>query len=207
MQSLDNGVRIEKLTDKDKKIINAVVDVHLETFKGFFLTFLGKGFLKQMYSSYVPHKESNLLIGFEKDRVVGFLAYSKNVSGLYKYMLSHKFIQFVWYSFCAFLRKPKTFLRLFRALFKSSETKRKEKYVELTSIGVLTKEKGKGIGGALIKELKNDEGIKDCEYIALETDAVNNDSVNNFYKTNGFELAREYATREGRKMNEYRYNI
>lgn len=205
MGSLDTGVRIKRVTRKDKKIINAVADVHLKTFKGFFLTFMGKGFLRQMYSSYVPHKYSDLLVALDGDKVVGFLAYSKDISGLYKYMLRHKFIQFVWYSLCAVIRKPKTFLRIFRAIFKSSETKREEKYVQLSSIGVLPEFEGKGVGGALISELVNDDGIKDCEYIALETDAENNDSVNEFYIKKGFKFAREFTTREGRKMNEYRY--
>ena len=42
-------------------------------------------------------------------------------------------------------------------------------------------------------------------YITLETDAVDNEEVNRFYQKNGFTLARTYETREGRKMNEYRY--
>ena len=43
------------------------------------------------------------------------------------------------------------------------------------------------------------------KYINLETDACDNDAVNNFYLRNGFQLARNYVTAEGRKMNEYRY--
>ena len=42
-------------------------------------------------------------------------------------------------------------------------------------------------------------------YINLETDAVNNDGVNRFYRMNGFKLARSYFSSEGRKMNEYRF--
>ena len=34
---------------KDKEKINEVVDIHMKSFSGFFLTFLGKGFLKQLF--------------------------------------------------------------------------------------------------------------------------------------------------------------
>ena len=42
-------------------------------------------------------------------------------------------------------------------------------------------------------------------YITLETDAENNEAANVFYRKNGFVQAREYVTREGRRMIEYRY--
>ena len=44
------------------------------------------------------------------------------------------------------------------------------------------------------------------EYINLETDALNNDSVNRFYQKNGFVLSKTYVTDEGREMNEYRFS-
>lgn len=37
---------IQEIVDTNKEIINIRVDIHLETFKGFFLTFMGSGFLK-----------------------------------------------------------------------------------------------------------------------------------------------------------------
>ena len=56
-----------------------------------------------------------------------------------------------------------------------------------------------------ISKLKEDVDFNAFEYIALETDAENNEAANKFYLKNGFTLANEYQTREGRKMNEYRY--
>lgn len=96
------------------------------------------------------------------------------------------------------------FMRLLRAFLKPSEAKRNEKYVELASIGVSPECKSKGVGSALISELRRITDFNMYRYITLETDAVNNEIANNFYKKNGFELYREYKTREGRKMNEYR---
>ncbi|HEM4090550.1 TPA: GNAT family N-acetyltransferase, partial [Streptococcus suis] len=38
--------------------INKVVEIHLATFEGFFLTFLGKGFLKNLYTGFLEHPSS-----------------------------------------------------------------------------------------------------------------------------------------------------
>lgn len=198
-------VDIRKIKKEEKNIIPLVVEIHIKSFKGFFLTFLGKGFLRLLYASFVRFSESDIIVAFENDKPVGFIAYSKNMSGLYKYMIKRKLIPFMWYSFLAFIRRPKVFLRLFRALLRPGETKREDKFVELSSIGVMPEKKGCGIGSALIGYLKSDVNFTEYKYISLETDALDNDAANGFYVKNGFELTKEFFTREGRKMYEYRY--
>lgn len=198
-------MEIRQINAKENNIIKQVVWIHLETFQGFFLTFMGRGFLTHLYKSYCEYKESGLLVALEGDNPVGFLAYSCDYSGLYKFMMRKKLIPFAWYSLGAFFRKPKTFLRLVRALSKSNDVKRDEKYVELASIGVKPSIKSKGIGSSLIDELKKMVNFSTYSYISLETDAENNDAANLFYLKNGFELNKTYETKEGRKMNEYRF--
>ena len=197
---------LRKVTSNEKSVVADVANIHLLTFRGFFLTFLGRGFLIQLYRSFCEHKSSDLLVAFNEDgHPVGFLAYSANISDLYKYMLKKRFLQFGWYSFCACIRRPTAFCRLLRALFKSGEVKRTEKYVELASIGVSPKAKNRGIGSMLIDALKSETDFSEYAYISLDTDAKNNDAANAFYRKNGFVLERVFVTREGREMNEYRY--
>ena len=198
-------MEIRQIDAKEKPIIKKVVQIHLDTFKGFFLTFMGRGFLTCLYKSYCQYKESGLLVAFENNEPVGFLAYSGDYSGLYKFMIRKKLIPFAWYSLGAFFRKPKTFIRLIRAFSKSDDVKREEKYVELASIGVKPEVKSKGIGSSLISELKQKADFNVYSYISLETDAENNEVANKFYLKNGFKLIRTYETKEGRKMNEYHY--
>ena len=198
-------MEIKTVLVKEKDVIKRVVDIHIKTFKGFFLTFMGKGFLRQMYSSYAQYDDAGLLVAYEDDTPVGFLAYSSDMSGLYKYMIKRKLIPFAWYSFLSFLKKPKVFFRVIRAFLKPSDVKREEKYVELASIGVKPEAKSKGIGTALINELKRMIDFNTYSYIALETDSINNEVANIFYQKNGFKLSRTYETRENRKMNEYRF--
>lgn len=198
-------VTIREINHKEKRIIREVVDIHIKTFKGFFLTFMGKGFLNTMYSSYCKHPESGLLVAFYDNKPVGFLAYSGNLSGLYKKMIQKQLLPFAWYSIVAFLKKPSVFMRLMRAFLKPKESDRLERFVELASIGVQPEWKGKGIGSLLINYLKKNTDFSKYEYINLETDALNNEGANKFYLHNSFTLVRTYKTNEGRMMNEYQF--
>jgi len=200
-------IEVRNVNPSEKNLINDIVSIHLRTFTGFFLTFMGRGFLNQMYRSYCEDKESGLFVAKDGDKPIGFLAYSGDLSGLYKYMIKKRLIQFAWYSFFAFLRKPSVFIRIIRAFLKPSESKRNERYVELASIGVDPDDKAKGIGSRLITELKAKVDFNEYAYITLETDAINNDIAIHFYEKNGFVLEREFKTREGRRMNEYRYTL
>lgn len=200
-------MEIREVSYNEKATIRKVVDVHMETFPQFFLTFMGKGFLQQLYGGYCSHKDSKLLVAEEADKsVVGFLAYSTDMSGFYKELLRKRLIPFAWYSFLAFLRKPAVFVRLLRAFLKPGESSRNEPYVELASIGVRPDCKKSGIGSQLINALKEQIDLRQFAYISLETDAENNDAANRFYQKNGFQLACQYETPEGRRMNEYHYN-
>ncbi len=206
MAKVSENLTIKEIKSTEKQMIDDIVEIHLATFKGFFLTFMGRGFLRQMYRSYCEHTESTLLCASNSEgMLVGFVAYSENMSGLYKHMIKKHLIPFAWYSLGAFLRKPKIFMRLLRAFLKPGESERSEHYVELSSIGVSPDVKSKGVGTRLVDEVKRRVDFSKCAYIALETDALDNEGANRFYVKNGFELIREYETREGRKMNEYRY--
>lgn len=201
-------ITIREIEKNEKATLKTIADIHVRTFQGFFLTFMGKGFLRTMYKSYCQHNDSTLLGAFNQGgELLGFLAYSKDMGGLYKYMIKRKLILFAWYSLGAFFRKPKIFVRLIRAFLKPSESKREEKYIELASIGVAPDKKSQGVGSKLISELKDREKDSDASYITLETDAENNEYANAFYVKNGFRLERTYATKENRKMNEYRYDL
>lgn len=200
-------MQIRNISNSEKEAINDIVSIHLDTFQGFFLTFMGRGFLKLMYRSYIEYNDSGVLVAFDDDNPIGFLAYSGDLSGLYKYMIKKRLIPFAWYSLGAFFRKPTVFMRLVRAFLKPEETKREEKYVELASIGVAPNIKSKGVGSLLIDALKSKVDFNKYAYITLETDALNNEGANHFYQKNGFVIEREFETNEGRKMFEYRYKL
>ncbi|MBE5943873.1 MAG: GNAT family N-acetyltransferase [Lachnospiraceae bacterium] len=189
----------------EKALIEEIVCIHMQAFEGFFLTELGKGFLKTLYKGYMDDEKSGILVAKEKGKLLGFVAYSKDYSAFFKGLIKRKIIQFGFYSMLAFIKHPSFLKRLIGAFGKSDEVAREEKYVELSSIAVKKEIESKGVGSKMINKLKEITDFTEYKYISLETDAENNDKVNGFYKKNGFELTREYGTKYGRKMNEYRY--
>lgn len=199
---------IREVAAGEEAVVDRVVSIHLATFEGFFLTFLGKGFLRQMYLSYCEHGPSGLLVAEDGDgEVLGFLAYSFDMSSLYRSMIRHRLPAFAWYGLGGAVRRPSAFVRLCRAFLKPSESARPEPYVELSSIGVDPSLKSRGVGSALVDGLKGLCAGTPARYISLETDARDNEGPNAFYVRNGFVLEREYSTPEGRAMNEYRFPL
>lgn len=196
-------MRVEVL--KNTEYIEETVQIHMATFAGFFLTFLGKGFLKQLYKGFIEHPKSGIVVAVEENKLIGFCAFSENLSEFYKYLIKKKLLLFAWYALGAFIRKPTIMFRLLRAFLYSNESKRDEAYIELSSLGVLPEVKNKGVGSKMISYLKDISDGTRFKYIKLETDKENNDGVNYFYQKNGFVLDHSYETPEGRKMNEYRF--
>jgi ribosomal protein S18 acetylase RimI-like enzyme len=168
---------------------------------------LGRGFLRNLYKGFITHENSNIIGVFEDDKLLGFVAYSENISKFYNYLIKKSLIPFAWYSFRAFLKRPKTMFKLLRAFTYSENSKREETYIELSSIGVSPDVKNKGVGSMLIDALKNEIDSEQFSYIKLETDKIDNDAANAFYLKNGFELNNSYFTRENREMNEYRFAL
>lgn len=183
-----------------------IAEVHIEAFPEFFLTKLGDNFLTELYFGYIEDSQSGLIVAENDDaEILGFVAYSKNYSEFFHGLLRRHILEFATSSIRATLKHPSFSRRLLGAFHKSGEVKREEAYVELASIAVKPSEENKGLGSLLIQHLIGNIDFNDFAYISLETDAINNEAANKFYQKNGFRLAREYATAEGRQMNEYRY--
>jgi hypothetical protein len=54
--------------------INSIVDIHLNSFKDFFMTKLGKKFLKIYYKSILNYEHGVILVGINNGKIVGFAA-------------------------------------------------------------------------------------------------------------------------------------
>ena len=198
-------VTIREIDRHDKQLINAVVALHILTFKGFFLSSMNRGFLRWLYRSFCEFEDGTLLVAFDEDKPIGFIAYSKNISNLYKYMIKRHLLPFAWYSFLSFLRRPLILPKLFKALTMPSSSKRDEESVKVSSIGVDPEYRRHGVGSRLLDEMKNRVDFTDIDYITLETDRDDNDNANEFYQKNGFKYSYGFVTREGRAMNVYHY--
>lgn len=199
-------MEIKQIDRKDEKAIQSIITLHKLSFSGFFLSSMNRGFLRYLYRSVCEYSDGTLLAAVDGDRMVGFIAFGKNISNLYKHMIKHHLIPFMWYSFLAFLRKPKICGKLFRALKMPKRSKRDNNSVKVSSIGVDPEYRERGVGTMLLDEMKARVDFDTIDYVTLETDKIDNDPANAFYIKNGFKLSYVFETPEGRVMNVYHYH-
>jgi hypothetical protein len=64
--------------------VSSVVQVHLASFPGFFLTFLGRRFLALLYEQMQHDNEGVVLVARSADRIKGFVAGVRHQSGFYQ---------------------------------------------------------------------------------------------------------------------------
>lgn len=190
-----------KMSNKD---VNQVVTIHLASFPGFFLSFLGNRFLSLYYSGICSAPEG---IAFVYQNIAGvpagFVAGTSNPRGFYTRLLRRDWYKFMMASMGAVLRKPSVIKRVTRALFHASGNPVGDEVAGLYSIGVLPELQGTGAGKKLVQAFLDEARARGCRRVFLTTDRDDNDAVNNFYQKLGFAVERQYVTPEGRRMNEF----
>ncbi len=195
-----NDFCIRPMTDYD---IDTCVDVHICSFQGFFLTFLGERFLRELYLAIRQDPQGIAFVAEENDSILGFVVGATCVSGLYRRLLRKRVFRFAWASAGAFFKRPQILPRLLRAFSAASEKDPAENCGTLMSIAVLPETQGRGVGKYLVQAFLAEAHRRGLENVILNTDRDHNESTNAFYLRQGFSLLRSYATPEGRWMNQY----
>jgi ribosomal protein S18 acetylase RimI-like enzyme len=184
--------------------VPAVVQTHLASFPGFFLSFLGPRFLSVFYAGICAAPEG---IGFvylnSAGLPAGFVAGSSQPRGFYSRLLKRDWLRFSLASVGAILRKPRVIRRIARGLLHPGANPLGDDVAGLFSIGVLPELQGSGAGKLLLRSFLLEAGKRGCKRVFLTTDRDNNAAVNAFYQKQGFILGRYFETPEGRRMNEY----
>ena len=143
-------MNIRKATIND---VNTIVEIHLDAFKGFFLTSLGSDFLKFYYTCFVKSRETVTMVAEEEDIVYGFSASTKDCKGFNSRLIKNNLFAFGMLSLKMLFSSPQALLRLAKNLTKKGEgVEDNEDYAELYSIGVSKSAQGKGVGKKLISE-------------------------------------------------------
>ncbi len=183
---------------------------HLQAFQGFFLTFMGADFLRELYSAIVcdPSGIGSVAELLDTDTgqqrgIRGFVVGSAQPAGLYARLLHKRLLWFAWASLSGFVKKPAILPRLLRAIAMPGQKMALPNCATLMSIAVLPETQGQGIGQKLVLAFLAEARGRGLEHVNLTTDRLNNDSANRFYRRLGFSLLRSYTTPEGRQMNEY----
>lgn len=188
--------RVPELTESD-----VLANIHINTFKGFFLSELGLSFLKTYYKAVLNYKESIAICAVnDEGEIVGFVTGSKHAKGYNTGLIRNNLFSF----FTAFLRllmlNPKSIYRIIKNLEKKSNPADDGNYVELLSIAVLPGYKNEGVGSQLITKFEDQAVIDGGERITLTTDYDGNETVLNFYFKNGYKVFYDFYSYPKRRM-------
>jgi ribosomal protein S18 acetylase RimI-like enzyme len=187
--------------------VPSVVDVHLASFMGFFLSSLGTHFLRELYKSILMDETRIALVCTNEREVLGFVAGSTHPVGFYDRALKRNWRGFVIASILPILKNPMMAIRLWRRLIAKRGTRFDSGDALLMSVAVNPSRQENGIGRQLVSKFLEEASFRGCATVTLTTDALGNDAVNRFYRSMKFQLSKEYVTTEGRRMNEYVYTL
>ncbi len=192
-------IRPMKLADLD-----SVVDIHLSSFTGFFLSFMGSHFLREFYKTALLDESSIALVSGQGGNIYGFAVGTTEPCGFYRRTILKHWHRFLAASFIRVLEKPQTILRLLRRLLMTTQSTYVANEALLMSIAVNPLRQGRGMGKRLIEGFLMEVERKGASSISLTTDRSDNEKANRFYVQSGFICSRSFTTPEGRQMNEYR---
>ncbi|MGB0383216.1 MAG: GNAT family N-acetyltransferase [Ardenticatenaceae bacterium] len=194
----DIKIRVMQIKD-----VNKMVKVHLSSFSGFFLTFLGPAFLHELYTAIITDSSGIGHVYEDHNEIQGFVIGTGQPSGFYRRLLHQRWWRFGLASIKAVLKKPSIIPRLLRAVRMPQQAAFRSHIGTLMSIAVLPDAQGKGIGQALVQKFLQEAKQRGLTQVNLTTDRLDNDAVNSFYQKLGFSCIRHFVTPEGREMNEY----
>src|SRR4030042_4230523 len=189
--STDSKIRIQQITQIDVK---RVVDIHLQVFEGFFLTFLGPRFLTTLYSAIVDDPTGISLLAYDDQIIYGFAVGTSEPSGFYLRLIKHKLWKFVIASLQPFFINPKILPRLLRALLMPNKAALPDGWGLLMSFGVSNEVQNNGVGRLLIDAFLEEATQRGLKKVYLTTDKDNNDKANAFYIKKGFRCENSFIT-------------
>lgn len=193
------------IRDMVEKDILGVVQLHMSVFSNFFMTRLGKGFLRIFYMHYLNSNYAICKIAETDSRLIGFIVGNINPGLFFKELFIKKGFLLFLHTLHLLIRHPVlVFRKLIYALYyRGEQPDAVINYALISSLGVLSKFRSNGVGSKLISvfcQAAFDLDIKGCY---LTTDKVGNENVNLFYKKNGFQLESTFQQTKNRYLNRY----
>lgn len=182
--------------------VETIVSIHQEAFKDFFLSSLGRSFLKLYYSSFISSEEGVVYCATKNNELVGFSACSYVSRGFNPSLIKKNVFKYGTEAIILFFKKPGALIRLAKNMNKeSSDSKVNDNglYAELYSIAVSPLCQGEGVGKLLLTTIERDV-VNHNNQISLTTDYYNNDKTIAFYRALGYENYYEFTTFPNRKM-------
>lgn len=173
-----------------KKYSKQAVQLHISGISTGFISSLGQEFVTALYESIAQDDNSFGLVAVEDDKVLGFVAFSANLSKLYKNVILKK-----GFTFAFILSKKMMSLQTIKKVWDNILYPKKMAEMdlpdaELLSIVVSEDGRGKGVASQLINTSFEEclkRGIKRVKVLV----AADNLPANNLYKKCGFKFHSE----------------
>ena len=164
-----------------------VADLNINGISSGFISSLGQDFVTSLYEAVAEDDNSFGFVALEDKQVIGFAAFSKNLSKLYKYVALKKGFKFAF----ILLRKLislQTIKKIWSNIFYPKKMKRMNlPDAELLSIVIAPEGRGKGIAKNLIKKGFEECRLQDIKKLRVLVSA-DNQAANNLYVDSGFKL-------------------
>ena len=130
--------------------VASAVRIHIGSFQGFFLSFLGPRFLRELYTGILKDPSGIAYVSKTDGYVIGFVAGSDQPIGLYRRLLIKYWWKFGLAALPAFIRKPSVLPRLIRAMKMPNQALPADRCGTLMSIAVDRTTQGQGVGKKLV---------------------------------------------------------
>lgn len=186
----------------------AIAAIHEAAFPGFFLTLMGRPFLRAYYG-LILHFDRGILLVREGDdgKPAGFVGGFLHPTRFYEAMRGSK-RRLLLPIALGILQRPSTLPRVLANVRKvrqggDAPEEGGETSAELASIAVHPERGGKGHGRALISAFLEAAAERGADYTYLTTDADDNERVRTLYERAGFALDRVFERPDGRRMCVY----
>lgn len=177
-----------KFIKLELKHAGQIAKLHVSGISTGFISSLGIDFVTSLYEAIAQSNDSFGFVAEENQKILGFVAFTPNLTRLYKSVILKKGLRFV------FLLAGKLFTfgtikKVFETLFYPSRIKKMDlPCAELLSIVVAPEGRGKGLATQLVEK-----GLQECPKRRIDKVNVlvgaDNEPANKLYLKCGFKLA------------------
>ena len=196
-------MKIQSVSKVESSLLDAMVELHLRSFQGFFLTSMGSPFLRLLYAGFIADADGICLVAEEAGQLVGFAAGTTRPDNFFRRLFLRKGLLFACASIPGLLRNPRLAIRkcIGAIAYRGERPGGLVGAALLSSLAVDSARGRRGIGRELVEAFVGEASARGMDSVYLTTDADDNDSVNLFYGKCGFVRLDRFERPGNRTMN------